>query len=111
MKSFFEPTRRAKIPPTQRLSLLRVPNRAKARFPPNLSAQSSTSLTAPDEAGLESQLDFEGSQILVGAKIFVFTFALDRIDSWYCSMYVVKICMACIIGLLDVVGVCYMSCI
>ena len=35
----------------KRLSLLRVPNRAKARFPPNLSARSLTSLTAPDEAG------------------------------------------------------------
>ena len=52
-------------------------------------------------------MDFEGNPILVGAKIFVFTFALDSIDLWYCSMYVARICMACIIGLLDVVDAFY----
>jgi hypothetical protein len=52
-------------------------------------------------------LDFEGNPILVGANIFIFIFALGRIDLWYCGMYVARICMACIIGLLDVVGALY----
>ena len=40
----------------KQLSLLRIPNQAKACFPPNLSARSLTSLTMPDEAGMSTEL-------------------------------------------------------
>ena len=51
---------------------------------------------------LKSHLNFEGDKKLVQMKIPIFS--LGRITLWYCG-YVARAYRACIIGLLDVVGV------
>jgi len=55
-------------------------------------------------SALKSHLNFEGNAKLVQMKIPIFS--LGRITLWYCD-YVAQAYRACIIGLLDVVGVLY----
>ena len=50
-------------------------------------------------------MNSEGDTKLVCTKIPIFS--LDRIDLWYCGMYVARTCRACIISLLGVVCVLY----
>src|ERR1700691_3183811 len=55
-------------------------------------------------SALKFRLNFEGDAKLVRTKIPIFS--LGRITLWYCS-YVARAYRACIIGLLNVVGVLY----
>ena len=55
-------------------------------------------------SALKSHLNFKGDAKLVRMKIPIFS--LGRITLWYCG-YVARAYRACIIGLLDVVGVLY----